>query len=294
MILFKHPRIRAMALSAAICSSPVAIAQSGNWVQSPVNGHYYALTPPGNWEQCEQWAVANNAHLVTIRSSAEQQWLHQTYSAPLSGSLWIGLNDLQQQGVWEWVSGEPVTFTFWGGGEPNFPGVERRVEMNPPSGQWNNQSNWVRPGIAERGPPGSYTTFGIGCVGPNGLVPDLQALPGQTPAIGSSSVIRVSNLPLSVTIPVFILGFSNSHATGAYGNYPLPLDLGILGWPGCDQLVSLNDSIFTITTTGYVDHTVTIPAFPFLVGMQFHAQALVLYTPSGVAVSNAVTGTVGY
>ena len=153
-------------------------------------------------------------------------------------------------------------------------------------------------GLAVSGAPmqpvASYAVFGSGCQAPSGQVPSLAAVAGDLPRIGTSSRLRVSNLPLSVTIPVFILGFSNSQATGAYGNYPLPQDLGILGWPGCDQLVSLNDSIFTITTTGYADHTVTIPAFPFLVGMQFHAQVLVLYAPSGVAVSNAVTGTVGY
>ncbi|MGK0302064.1 MAG: hypothetical protein ACI89X_002946 [Planctomycetota bacterium] len=143
-------------------------------------------------------------------------------------------------------------------------------------------------------PPASYTTFGAGCQDPNGQVPSLAAVAGDLPRIGTSSRSRVSNLPLSVTIPVFIFGFSNSQGTGAFGNYPLPQDLGILGWPGCDQLVSLNDSIYTITTSGYADHTITIPAFPFLVGMQFHAQALVLFRPGGVAVSNAVTGTVGY
>ncbi|MFT7535145.1 MAG: hypothetical protein ACI85K_001096 [Hyphomicrobiaceae bacterium] len=133
-----------------------------------------------------------------------------------------------------------------------------------------------------------------GCPGPNGVAPTLSALPGEVPRIGAASSIRVSNLPLTVTIPVFILGFSNTQGSAPGGVYPLPLDLGILGWTGCAQLVSLVDSIYTITTAGYVDHTITIPAFSFLAGMEFHAQVLVLYAPTGVAVSNGLTGTVGY
>ena len=143
-------------------------------------------------------------------------------------------------------------------------------------------------------PQAAYTPFGVGCPDPSGTTPTLTALAGQVPRIGTSSTLRVGSLPQVPTIPVFILGFSNTVASGPAGNYPLPVDLGILGWPGCQQLVSVDDSIYTITTNGFVDHVVTIPPYAFLAGMQFHAQALVLYTPMGVAVTNAVTGTAGW
>jgi hypothetical protein len=95
-------------------------------------------------------------------------------------------------------------------------------------------------------------------------------------------------------VPIFILGFSTTFDTSPAGSYPLPLDLGILGWSGCQQLVSINDTALTITNTGVASHTVSIPAIPLLAGLQFHAQALVLYSPSGVTVSNGITGTAGY
>jgi hypothetical protein len=154
-------------------------------------------------------------------------------------------------------------------------------------------------GLAVRGTPNtplaSYTPFGSGCPGPVGSSPTLFAVPGSRPRIGASSTITVNNLPTGVVcVPIFILGFSTTFDTSPAGSYPLPLDLGILGWSGCQQLVSINDTALTITNTGVASHTVSIPAIPLLAGLQFHAQALVLYSPSGVTVSNGITGTAGY
>jgi hypothetical protein len=286
----RHPLfIATLAVATALPLS----AQGGTWIQSPVNGHWYALTPPGNWESTRQWAQANNAELVTIRSAAEQSWLMQAIVTPHNGDCWIGLNDLQIQGQWVWSSGEAVTYTNWGGGEPNFPGVERRTELQP-SGVWNNQSNWTRPGIAERRAPGSFTPFGLGCVGANQQTPLLAAAAGSTPGIGRSCDIEVRQLPLAVTVPIFVFGFSKTTNLGPGGWYALPFELSALGWPGCHQLVSTDTTTPAITTTGIATTTITLPYLPPILGLSFHAQAFVLYHPTGVAVSNGLTGVVGY
>ena len=58
-------------------------------------------------------------HLVTVKDGAEQAWLVATFGG---GSLyWIGFSDIAAEGSWMWVSGEPVTYTNWAGGEPNTP-----------------------------------------------------------------------------------------------------------------------------------------------------------------------------
>lgn len=95
----------------AVATALPLSAQGVTWIQSPVNGHFYALTPPGDWESTRQWAQAHNAELVTIRSAAEQSWLMQAIVSPHNGDCWIGFNDLQLLGQWGWSSGEPVTYT---------------------------------------------------------------------------------------------------------------------------------------------------------------------------------------
>jgi hypothetical protein len=149
---------------------------------------------------------------------------------------------------------------------------------------------WLRLGSAAGA---SYSAFGAGCLGPTALMPTLSGVGGEPPRLGTTSRIRVSNLPLSVTVPVFVLGLSNTQDPGPPA-YPLPLDLGILGWPGCSQLVSDDVIDFAITTTGQADYVLPVPMSLGLLGFTFHAQALVLYSPTGVATSNGVTGVVGF
>lgn len=75
--------------------------------------------------------MGNSGHVVAIQSAAENNWVWLTMN---KGDIWIGLSD--REGVapgasesqvtgnpstlgWRWTSGEALTFTNWGGGEPN-------------------------------------------------------------------------------------------------------------------------------------------------------------------------------
>lgn len=141
---------------------------------------------------------------------------------------------------------------------------------------------WPRP---------SYTPFGTGCPGPTGLVPQLAPAPNEVPAVGTTSHLVVGNLPVGLTLPIFVLAFSNTF--DANGGYPLPFDLGGFGWPGCDQRVSADVLIAVPTLTGQADYALTWPRDASLLGFTYHAQALVLYTPTGGATTNGLTGVVG-
>jgi hypothetical protein len=78
------------------------------------NGHEYALTSPNvTWQEAETEAVAWGGHLVTINDQAEQDWLANTFPYTLYPGIYIGMNDIANEGFWVWSSGEPVTYTNW-------------------------------------------------------------------------------------------------------------------------------------------------------------------------------------
>jgi len=126
------------------------------WMKNPANGHYYRLTEPLSWPNAEAQAVAWGGHLVTINDAAEELWLISTFGA--SECFYIGLNDIAIEGVWEWVSDEPVTYTNWCPGEPNncgSPGCtpEDVAVINSPCGEggygWNDIPGGLSRGIVE-------------------------------------------------------------------------------------------------------------------------------------------------
>ena len=53
------------------------------------------------------------------------------------GSLWIGLSDAGQEGVFTWTSGQTSLFSNWFPNEPNNSGNEDFVHMFGPAGKWN-------------------------------------------------------------------------------------------------------------------------------------------------------------
>ncbi|MBP63037.1 MAG: hypothetical protein CMJ62_16070 [Planctomycetaceae bacterium] len=104
-------------------STPVPTATpSPTLTPPPPTGLTYLLTSkPSNWQEAEDEAVALGGHLVTINDAAEQHLLIDRF---LSGRnyrsiYWIGLTDRDSEGNFTWVSGEPVTYTFWNADEPN-------------------------------------------------------------------------------------------------------------------------------------------------------------------------------
>jgi len=90
-------------------------------VVNPANGHAYQLLSTQTWTASEAEAVLLGGHLATINDSAENDWVFTTFGR-FNGTarlLWIGLNDVQTEGQYQWTSGQPLTFTKWDPGEPN-------------------------------------------------------------------------------------------------------------------------------------------------------------------------------
>ena len=117
-------------------------------VTNPANGHTYYLLSPGTWSKAEAEAVSLGGHLATVRNVAEDRWLSSTFGSS-NGALWIGLTDSRKTRQYTWVSGEPVSYRNWSGGQPdNRPadgGTELYVHLWPGAhthpGQWNDYSD---------------------------------------------------------------------------------------------------------------------------------------------------------
>ncbi|KAG7461901.1 hypothetical protein MATL_G00196120 [Megalops atlanticus] len=91
------------------------------------SGHCYFLST----EQRATWSAATRAcreihhgNLVSVLSKSDMDWLWD-----FSGRkpFWIGLNDRENRGRWEWVGGEPVSYTNWRKSPPR---VKRKGAKN--------------------------------------------------------------------------------------------------------------------------------------------------------------------
>ncbi|MFH1531391.1 MAG: IPT/TIG domain-containing protein [Pseudomonadota bacterium] len=80
------------------------------------NGHAYAICTYGaTWEDAKEDCESNGYTLVTVNDEGEQAFLlSKTNNSP----HWIGMNDLNQEGVYQWL-GDTSIFTKWGGGQPD-------------------------------------------------------------------------------------------------------------------------------------------------------------------------------
>lgn len=68
---------------------------------------------PITWHEsrlaCENWG----AHLVTIQSRDENNFVAGMLGRANRNHAWIGFTDEPQEGEWVWITGEAVTFTNW-------------------------------------------------------------------------------------------------------------------------------------------------------------------------------------
>ncbi len=110
-------------LSGCLIVSPQPTMPTTSGAQSPIlaetryRGHHYYLLKEMTWQNAEATAVSLGGHLVTINDAAEHEYLWALWGR--DHLLWIGLNDVKEEGSYVWVSGQPVTFLNFAADEPN-------------------------------------------------------------------------------------------------------------------------------------------------------------------------------
>uniref|UniRef100_A0A8C6UDA8 C-type lectin domain-containing protein n=1 Tax=Neogobius melanostomus TaxID=47308 RepID=A0A8C6UDA8_9GOBI len=78
-------------------------------------GWYLGSNTKQSWNESRKFCQEKGADLIIINSIQEQEFARTTFY----GVRWIGLSDLDQEGVWRWVDGSLLKISFWDPGEPN-------------------------------------------------------------------------------------------------------------------------------------------------------------------------------
>uniref|UniRef100_A0AAZ3SL44 Mannose receptor, C type 1b n=1 Tax=Oncorhynchus tshawytscha TaxID=74940 RepID=A0AAZ3SL44_ONCTS len=90
-----------------------------HWHKNPVTGAFYQVNLHSalTWHQAQTSCQQQGADLASITEPLEQ-----TYLAGLCGRLpvplWTGLNALEQDSGWQWISGKPLRYFRWDSGHP--------------------------------------------------------------------------------------------------------------------------------------------------------------------------------
>jgi PKD repeat protein len=111
-----------------------------------------------------------------------------------------------------------------------------------------------------------YGFFAQGCPGTLGIT----NLSGTQPTLGNTLSVTMNNLPFAAAL--MVTGLSNT--VSSIG--PLPVDLTILGMPGCFGRVSLDLTDFVVGAGNTATWNLALPNVPSLSGLLIYNQAFVL------------------
>ena len=200
---------------------------------NPANGHQYILSQPDTWLGAQEQAVALGGNLVTVNDAAENDWVIETFGRE---DFWLGFTDSaiydREEGNYQWISGEPVSYTNWIPGEPNNLGDEGQdfaVANLAVGGAWDDittDSNfWIRRGVIEIDP----ATLAQPIV--NVAVTD--AIAGEDGDAGQLLISRTGDLSQALTVNYTVAGdtVNGSDYQALSGSVTIPVGAALVTLP---------------------------------------------------------------
>jgi len=92
-------------------------------IRNPDNNHWYQRFDTSmGWHTAKAFCEKRGGYLATITSKTENDfvWSKLASKATKPGNIWLGAtNDKTGTEVYQWITGEPWSYTNWGSGEPN-------------------------------------------------------------------------------------------------------------------------------------------------------------------------------
>lgn len=115
------------------------------------NGHYYKTYETGTtWTDAKAYCESLGGHLATITSQEENTFIS---TITPNNYYFIGATDKEEEGKWQWVTGESWQYSNWDSGEPNngLTGTSQNYsailgQSEPDGGCWDD--SWDYPGDA--------------------------------------------------------------------------------------------------------------------------------------------------
>ena len=104
-----------------------------------VTSSYQNIDGRFTWQQAKEDAMKRGGHLATITTVDEQV---AVMSLGISSWYWLGGTDSNIEGQWNWITGEPFTYSNWAEGEPNNAGGAENYLMIGWGGVEHSFSQW--------------------------------------------------------------------------------------------------------------------------------------------------------
>ncbi|MTJ46949.1 lectin-like protein [Dolichospermum sp. UHCC 0259] len=92
---------------------------SGEINTKNLENRYFLSPQAGTWQEIQDFAKSVEGNLVTINGLKEQQFLKRIFGLNANGTAnnqanyWIGYNDKDKEGKWQWVDGQVDDFQNW-------------------------------------------------------------------------------------------------------------------------------------------------------------------------------------
>ncbi|XP_072010898.1 macrophage mannose receptor 1-like [Engystomops pustulosus] len=109
---------------------------------TPYNGYCYHLAGDSNtWNDAMLSCRKEEGDLVSVHNIEEASAISTQFEFGDAEYVWLGLNDLKTQMLYEWSDGSPVTYTTWQRGEPSHQTNDQEdcVALSTKDGQWADQ-----------------------------------------------------------------------------------------------------------------------------------------------------------
>ncbi|XP_034558610.1 macrophage mannose receptor 1-like [Notolabrus celidotus] len=116
------------AVETGFCSSP--------WI--PYNGHcFYLNRTQKTWPDAQRECRNRAGDLVSISNVEDKSFVISQLGYTSTDELWIGLNDRETEGLFEWIDHSTVSFTSWDFGKPAvFNEIKDCVLIQGENGNW--------------------------------------------------------------------------------------------------------------------------------------------------------------